>query len=192
MVCSWYCWNVTLISVLVCSGIWLAGVIYVSFGVLLMCALNGGLILEVLFCIVVETRDNWRSRRERWPAALSNVTSDHQDALFRFFSALLPPPQAGCPLPLRSSCRHGDPDVQRWRSWWNHHFPWLGQFQSLLPQTPLSWCTASAEVALMLGNSLPNNTVFSALGSCAIFPSFNVGKDPICRGSLLIAANSNF
>ena len=101
MVCSWYCWNVTLISVLVCSGIWLAGVIYVSFGVLLMCALNGGLILEVLFRIFVETRDNWRSRKERRPAALSKVTSDHQDALFCFSPTLLPPPQDGCPLPLR-------------------------------------------------------------------------------------------
>lgn len=112
MVCSWYCRNVTLISVLVCSGIWLAGVIYVSFGVLLMCALNGGLILEVLFHIIVQTRDNWRSRKGRRPAALSKVTSDHQDALFCFFSTLLPPPQDGCPGPPIvmeiQVCRGGD------------------------------------------------------------------------------------
>ena len=77
-----------------------------------MCALNGGLILEVLFHIIVQTRDNWRSRKGRRPAALSKVTSDHQDALFCFFSTLLPPPQDGCPGPPIvmeiQVCRGGD------------------------------------------------------------------------------------
>lgn len=191
MVCSWYCWNVTLISVLVCSGIWLAGVIYVSFGVLLMCALNGGLILEVLFHIIVQTRDNWRSRKGRRPAALSKVTSDHQDALFCFFSTLLPPLQDGCPLPVRVL-------LSLWRS---RCIEVESLVESLFPMAqsipkPSSPNSSKLTYSICWGVSyagelLPNNTIFSTLGSCAVFPSFNVGKDSIYRGSLLIAANSN-
>lgn len=55
----------------------------------------------------------------------------------------------------------------------------------------LGWCPATAGMPLVLGNSLPNNTVFSILGGYTVVLSFSVRKNPVYGGPLLLGANSN-
>lgn len=176
---------------------------YVSFCVLLMCTLNGSLILQAVFHIIVETWEvigaaPLKMKRKasccslkghQWPLRLqtSRLVSFYIFLHFAIYGILW----LSLPYCYLSSSHHGFSVNIAMGTQMYKGEGGLGRVITLhcsvnagasSAKPLLSWCPASVGIPLVLGKSLPYNTIISVLGSYTVVLQPQIWKDSCTKG----------